>query len=902
MKRLTINRLASAGIRANRRAYVSLAAGIFLAIFLISAVCLGIQGVSACEDEKLHSRMGYANAFLMDAGNTTDEKLQALGYFERIGHTYVTGYLTDKNKTLGYYDDEAAALLNRSLKEGRMPQAAGEIAMEQSAIETLRTSAQVGDTLELSITPVDGVAETRSFTLVGILNEQSIYQTVSMSTSWVKDMPAVLVCPEEPLFATGRVATCYVMRAVNDLVLYRMLDYDGAPEYENIQNMYGTFFAINGQGEAVMWPSGILEGSLDTLENALLLAVIGGALLLAACVAIAGAMEGQLARKTEEIALLRAVGATRRQIRRIFGRESWLLAAVVSPLAMGAACLAVWAAAKLVPQTLLFQPTWWVLVPIGAFSVLTIILSASLPLRRASRTAPLKTLRDTALMRKMRKVKTRRTFRATRLIASRQMRLKPTRLIGSSLLVCMMLFILGWAVPVALYIGDNVTAESVAFRLTKTSGSFYTAFTQQIPANSITTGDMSQLRALPMVKKIEETRRFQINLLVDPEKNTDYYDPDSTDYSSNYHLSTNRPSEYYASERQRHKDAQQALNTDKTLVQVELNAMILDEDELNRYLTAGSVDMAAIDAGQQVLVYAPDYYLEYYADGSTHISYKPSKAEGWSPDKVILNDFYTLGMELNMVQIWLADGDLSYSTGENFFLKDSTFIGDEITVTVGGLLSGEADKVLGYPWGPMILTSEQGAAAMGLQMVSPDYIDIYLDELPDTATEQALATRIETIGMRSGMLFDNMLEGRRETQAQNQRSLVVMFAVSAIFFAVAVGMISGNLGRQLQADIRMIGTLRAVGANERDILHCYTGQITANVCIGSLLGLLLILGLYAWNGMLRNYLNWTKAAPFITLGVLVGFAVLAWGCCMLILRRRIRSVTSRAIVENIREL
>lgn len=902
MKRLTINRLASAGIRANRRAYVSLAAGIFLAIFLISAVCLGIQGVSACEDEKLYSRMGYANAFLMDAANATDEKLQSLGYFERIGHAYVTGYLTDKNKTLGYYDDEAAALLNRSLKEGRMPQTAGEIAMEQSAIEALRISAQVGDMLELSITPVDGAAETRSFTLVGILNEQSIYQSIGMSTDWVKDMPAVLVCPEEPLFATGRVATCYVMRAVNDLMLYRMLDYDGSPEHENIQNMYGIFFAISGQGEAVMWPSDILEGSYDTLENSLLLAVMGGALLLAACVAIAGAMEGQLARKTEEIALLRAVGATRRQIRRVFGRENWLLAAVVSPLAMGAACLAVWAAAKIAPETLLFRPTWWVLVPIGLFSVLTIVLSASLPLRRASRIAPLKSLRDTALMRKMRKVKTRRTFHAPRLIASRQMRLKPTRLIGSSLLVSMMLFVLGWAVPVALYIGDNVTAEKAAFRLSNTQGSYYTCFTQAISANSITTGDLNQLHTLPMVKKVEETRRFQINLLVDPEKNTDYYDPANVDYSYNDHLSTERGSKSDSNAVQQHKNAQQALNTDKTLVQVELNAMILDEDELNRYLSAGNVDMAAIDAGQQVLVYAPNYYIKYYSDGSTHIAYTPSKAEGWSPDKVILNDFYTLGMELNLVQIWQENGDFTETIGENRFLQEDTFIGDKITVTVGGLLSGEADRVLNYPWGPVLITSEQGAAAMGLQMVSPDYIDIYLDELPDAATEQALATRIETIGMRSGMLFNNMLEGRRETQAQNQRTLVVMFGVSAIFFAVAVGMISGNLSRQLQADIRMIGTLRAVGANEQDILRCYTGQVTSNVVIGTVLGLVFIAGLYAWNGTLRNYLHWTKAAPFITLGVLVGFAALAWGCCMLILRRRIRSVTSRAIVENIREL
>ena len=43
MKKLTINRVASAGLKAGRRGYLSLAAGIFLAIFLVSSLCLAAQ-------------------------------------------------------------------------------------------------------------------------------------------------------------------------------------------------------------------------------------------------------------------------------------------------------------------------------------------------------------------------------------------------------------------------------------------------------------------------------------------------------------------------------------------------------------------------------------------------------------------------------------------------------------------------------------------------------------------------------------------------------------------------------------------------------------------------------------------------------------------------------------------
>ena len=87
-----------------------------------------------------------------------------------------------------------------------MPEARGEIAIERSALEKLRLEAEVGDTVTWTLLPVDGVKEERSFTIVGILREQSGALDVSgfaWSSDGVLNWPSALISPEES-FATGR--------------------------------------------------------------------------------------------------------------------------------------------------------------------------------------------------------------------------------------------------------------------------------------------------------------------------------------------------------------------------------------------------------------------------------------------------------------------------------------------------------------------------------------------------------------------------------------------------------------------------------------------------------------------------------------------------------------------------
>ena len=170
MKRLTINRIAaSASLRTNKKSYIALVIGLLLSIFFVSCMVLGVHGLFMADEARRDARLGSQDAFWLDC-EETDEVLMASGLYDAIGHVTIPAVHNDTSTSVGYYDDAAAAFLHRSFIEGRMPEKPGEIAIEESALARTRLDGiAVGDTITLTLTPVQGVDETRSFTLVGIL-------------------------------------------------------------------------------------------------------------------------------------------------------------------------------------------------------------------------------------------------------------------------------------------------------------------------------------------------------------------------------------------------------------------------------------------------------------------------------------------------------------------------------------------------------------------------------------------------------------------------------------------------------------------------------------------------------------------------------------------------------------
>jgi hypothetical protein len=101
----------------------------------------------------------------------------------------------------------------------------------------------------------------------------------------------------------------------------------------------------------------------------------------------------------------------------------------------------------------------------------------------------------------------------------------------------------------------------------------------------------------------------------------------------------------------------------------------------------------------------------------------------------------------------------------------------------------------------------------------------------------------------------------------------------------------------MHSDGRRIGMLRAVGADTKIILKCYTGSVSFSILGGFALTTIVLL--FILNSGIIEGFELFIGIGFIVMGVL---AVLSWVICWFVLKLRIGNIVSKSIIDNIREL
>ena len=911
MKMLTFSGMASARLKANKRGYLSLAIGVFLSIFLITTFVFGVYGIVNAQLHNRQEKVGVADMVVLDNEIMNDEKLMELGAFDQLGHAYVTGSVEGSSLHLGYYDSTAAELLCLSPTAGRLPENPGEIALEPSALEVLEMEKAIGDTVELSIIPVDGAAEARTFTIVGFLPEKSQHLDV-VDRSGINQFPAIVTAEAEPVFATGRVGIHRIMGLKDGISLGMALArwWERYMRPELVTAMYGL--TVTGKHTQTYSAGEMFWADRELMELISMAAVLAGALILSCGIGISGAMEGVLSKRREEIGVLRALGATRRQIRRMYGRENLILALVISPIAMIAGCIAVWILALMMPNWVRFGVKLWLVLPIIAFSVITILLSGYLPLVRASKLMPMSVIRDTQMLRRSKKVKSRTNFSAHRLMAARQVRLNPTRQLGTSVLIGLML--LCCALLCSLIAGFRFYAiqDFATFRIADDGTSMGT-YVETYARDPMSPQSIRQIKGLEHVEYIELERELPIYVELPQtpsyaklnSMNTQFGMLDDKTFTITMNtLGENK--QWYQNnrdrERQEYLEFKETYGFEgeafKTAI-ITIDPTRANLDALAEFLGEGSIDAAALDSGSTVLVYAPDIWVKQHGQGSFsfHTSLEDLENdpyEGYVSISVE-NDCFHVGQTLDLTQL--------YRTAE-----DGPVTRNDKTVRVSGIIKDLPEKLKWLWTSTAIITTERGLEAMGLRMEELHTISVYTDELT-LQQEENLERQLNAILRRTGgYTLDNQAAEMRESVQENQRMLLMFVCIIIVFFSVAVGMIVSSVTRQLHNEGRTIGMLRAVGADEKAILGCYSGQLNAAILGGlSITGAVYILFLIFsaldaignpfFRIRLADILQWAAV-----IGLTLAVAAACWALSRFFLGQRIRETLKKSIIDNIREL
>ena len=365
MKKLTMNRLAFSGIRANKKDYLLLGISAFLAIFAAVSTVLGALALMQAAADRRNGAYGSEDAFVFDV-QSVPENIPGV---RQYGCVTVLGQV--KDFPVGYYDEAAQRILNRRCMEGRLPEKAGEAAVDLTALERLQPGAQVGDSLVVPFT-AKGKTETRQYRIVGILQPQFADDTREDFLSAVPDsslaMPEILVSSQEGGSAVNR---------------HLVVIFSGKGGMEALS----AAFPEN-SCRGVDWFGDIYETEpfygywAQFRENINISAslLLGGACLLGgSLIGILEATGGQFDRKRQQYAIYRTIGATRHQLRSISSREAMVLSALLCPATVGCAFLLVWGMCRIFPDSLHFAPRvpWILGAALGSF--LLVWLAARLP-------------------------------------------------------------------------------------------------------------------------------------------------------------------------------------------------------------------------------------------------------------------------------------------------------------------------------------------------------------------------------------------------------------------------------------------------------------------------------------------------------------------------------------------
>ena len=928
MKRLTMNRVARASLQANKKAYRSMAVGIFLAVFIASAAVFGGWGAVLSGREQVISHVGYADAVFLGSGDISDQDLRDSGLFSAIGNVFVTARIGGTQLFTGYYDGSAYEILPREPLEGRLPQAPGEIALEKSAVAQLQEEISPGDTVTWEMTPIDGIPETRTYTVVGILNDQARYMEAYGSSPEIgRQWPNALVSPDDSPYATGTQSLHRVVRYAPLTLYMSIVDHRGGLFLK-------SFVAVSRMTGETTWGDPLLYDAFAAVERSAVWWVLGISLLLAVCIGISGAMESVLAGKIEEIGMLRAVGATRRQIRRIFGREAWILALFSLPTGIPAGMAAAWVISLLLPEQIVFRADVRPALAVAALSALCVFLSSRLPLRRASAQAPMGVLRDTGMLRRAKKLRSRKAFRPTALIAGRQMRFHPLRQAGSAAMAALMLLC---TVLLAECLLRDPYQEQYDFEIQPINHywemrSLCNFAAVERERNILSEQDIAKIRAVPEVKSAVLETNTRVNMVLPGDTVPGYFRDisfestglDGVVYKNTFSIASwPVPSLEYllwdTEERASGIDdylytvketiyremlgAARVFETEGKLISLPIAVVDPESETLRKAVAQGRIDRRALDAGEEVLVYAPKLFIHMDNEGHYHSTVAElsdrDRSRGYKEVTAIENDYFRPGMTLDLIQaICGADESrIDYNAPQSVEHYEEYYRKTQVQpahVSIGAVLEGEYFIPLVYD--ACLVTTEEGLKSLGFEMTEPTIIRVTLRETVDEETEKRLAEQLGNIAARADMEVYDQIAAAREARRSRERTILTWACVLSVFFAVTVAMQVGNTGRRIRADSRMIGTLRAAGADEKALLGCYRLPVIGTVSVGFLLATGLYLAIYILGDIYMH------SYPFSVILCMALLGALCLLCCLLGVRLRLRQALRKSVVENIREV
>lgn len=681
-------------------------------------------------------------------------------------------------------------------------------------------------------------------------------------------------------------------------------------EYGNADNDLYYFTFANQH----IFYSGTDEKSDITLTMIFVL-ILAGVLMIASCTGIVNAFNSNLQERRKQIGLMRAVGATRRQIITVFGREALIISLMTVPLSLVVSYFASKGIISLMGENFIFIPNFGVLIACGAFSVICVMASAMIPLLRASRTPPMQAIRNTDLSRKMknRRIRSKKNFNAPQLLADRNLMFYRFKHIGVSVVLAATIVISCFGFPwitSELEWAENSINESEDYEIICSGGSNMSRLLN-LNFNYFTSGfsenDRQEILSHPYVGSVEGVKRCNAVLLVD--EYSDYMTVLDYGGSERYDDTIDRFSIPFEEYKEKYDDTvspeysavKEKLRYTQELFPVSLHALDCNEiiSEIDKSKIDGEINIDKLNSGEEIILFACDE-IGFFKDD------KQGSMGGGSIDgdeteeklaslKARAKNEYKVGdtVTLSVLRSGISEEDyVQKSVPADTSRKDKEF-------RIGAIIK-ESPSITHHNDYMDFYTTVEGFSAFVENYPYLD-LDITLKEECTSEIDGEMMQFLNQYVSGSNHYLHSRFERNEENKTTYKGLLVALLSVVILFFSICASVINNSLTAQIRDGKREIGTLRAVGASAKELTQSYFRQLLSMFGWGCGVGF----GLYTFIWILMyfaakssdrtldyNYGIWQAA--------LICIALLA--VCFVNLYSKVKKQLKYSIVENIREL
>ena len=929
-KKLTVNRLAMGNLRARRKQYTLMIIGIILAMIFSSGVLFFVFCMASSLDEMEKRGGGNQDAVVMNAQFIDFDSAVENGLIKEyaLAHAVGYGYTQEagdkKGSLMAWYDEGAQELAYYAAKEGRLPESAGEIAAEKDALVRMKLDAKVGDKITLTVKTPDGEkylpGETeKTYTLVGILYDKRANLEPDMNIGEQVDYPALMVSRYETVEAGGR-------ERLVAFVNFKSDDFNGKWNAKDAfmdeikdkvaEDVYSNMIILTLSKASSI---ALSNSAYNVMFAGVMAAILTGVLLIASCVAIVNTFSTNLQERKKQIGLLRAVGATRRQIISLFGREALIISFICTPVSTLVSYFAVKLVIGFMGDDFLFIPHWWVLILCAVFGVVCVMAAAFIPLFRASKISPLQAIRNVELSRRMKNkcVSSQKQFSAPKLLAKRNLMFYKGKRVGVSIILIATIVISGFGFSFVKMMDkeNNLFQSRSDYSVLSNGGSsgsqyfnckwgvYYSDFGENVK---------QEILSIPYVSSVKGIKSCMANIVLDGEYSDylKYYD--LSWYSSRYETPIDEIDtvyssfdEYVKAKTARENDKYVKLKNEQYYGREFFPMMIhsLESDyfkskEIDKYVIEGKIDIDKLNSGEEIILYAPDYYIVNRNENVVNkygISFTPTVEEAEKIEKKMQRSYHA-GDE---VELSTLTSNVPYTEYEDLTIPDDIEEISRRKVKIGAVVSRLPDECMWRGVMDFCTTNE------GLELFYPNHpylnLDISLKSDCDQEIDDEMTRVLNQYTSGQSYRVYSRYRSNKEDERTVKTLLTALISIVILFFSVCASIINNSLTAQIRESKREFGTLRAVGASAKELTGAYITQFLSmfGLGCGAGFGLYTVIWLVAKGvcksldvSMNLSYEVWQAAAACAVLFLI----------CSLNLYFKIKKQMRYSIVENIREL